>query len=152
MANTYTKILLHVVFAVKNRNGLLPPLYQPEIHSYIGGILRRAGHVPIKIGGTANHIHAFLSYNIKQLIPEMVREIKSASSRFINEKHFIPYKFEWQAGYACVSHSAAQTETVKRYIENQYEHHKGTSLVEETKLMLERSGIEFDERYIFEEP
>lgn len=151
MANTFSQIYLHLIFAVKGRNALLFLGVSQRVHSYIGGIIRDCGHKPIAIGGTENHIHILIGYNLNQLIPDLVKEVKVSTTNFINSHHLIPFRFAWQRGYACFSYSNSHVETVRRYIEHQIEHHKGVTLKEETIRELERRGIAFDEKYIFEE-
>lgn len=149
MANTYTKILLHVVFAVKHRDASISPLWATELYSYFAAALRNHGSYALEIGGIENHVHIFFDYNPKVPLPDMIRDMKSFSSKFINEHHILPCRFEWQRGYACFSYSASQIDAVKRYIQNQYEHHRGCSLADEVKNMLSKFGIDYDERYIF---
>ena len=152
MANTYIKIYLHLIFAVKHRNGLINPFWQTRLHDYIAGIIRNKNCYPIKIGGTDDHIHILLSYNPTTSLPDLVRDIKSFSSRWINDSLLSPFKFEWQKGYACVSYSQSHIEQVANYIAHQSEHHKGHSLRDEITDILTKFGIEFDEKYIFSEP
>lgn len=152
MANTYVKIYLHLIFAVKHRNGLINPLWQSRLYDYIAGIIKNKDCYPIKIGGIDDHIHILLSYNPNTVLPDLVRDIKSFSSRWINDSRLCPYRFEWQKGYACVSYSHSHTMQVSNYIANQSEHHKGRSLKDEITDLLSKFGIEFDDRYIFSEP
>ncbi len=37
MANTYTQIYIHVVFAVQGRQNLIPKEHKEELHKYIAG-------------------------------------------------------------------------------------------------------------------
>lgn len=151
MSNTYTKIYLHLIFAVKGRESLIPTLAQPNIHAYMAGVLRRSGHYPIIIGGTDNHVHILIDYTPTKLLPDTVRELKVSTTKFINTQGIIPYMFAWQRGYSCFSHSQSQIEAVKEYIRRQYEHHKGVSLRDEIVRIYARHGIEYNEEYIFEE-
>ncbi len=152
MANTYTQIYLHVVFAVNHRNALLPAVIHPKVHAYMSGILKGLGHVPIAIGGTEDHVHCLFGYNINKTIPETVRDLKSASTNYINASHFIPFKFEWQRGYACFSYSRSQIDAVAQYINHQYEHHKNTTFDDEIKRFLELFEIDYEMRYIPHSP
>lgn len=151
MANTYTKIYLHVVFAVKDREALLPMALQERIHKYMATVMRDMGHFPIAIGGTENHVHILVDYKLVQPIPDMVRELKIAVTKLINSNHLIPFQFAWQRGYACFSYSSSQVPAVKNYINKQAEHHSKITLVEEMRNIYERCGVEYDEKYIFEE-
>ncbi len=152
MANTYSQVFLHIIFAVKNRDAIIPPTELARVHTYIIGTLRQQGHMPYAAGGTGDHVHLLIGYNITQPIPDMVRDIKSSTSRFINQNRLTPGRFEWQAGYGCFSHSKSQTDSVCRYIRNQNMHHKSISLEDEIKHILDRFGVEYDQRYIIRDP
>lgn len=152
MANTYTKIYLHVVFAVKHRNALLPADHLQEVHAYLGGIFRRLGHIPIAIGGIEDHVHCLILYNKNQLIKDTMREVKASSSTHINHERYYPYKFEWQRGYSVFSISEPHVPAVIDYIEHQFEHHRNTTLEDEAKRLLEIHQIEYDIKYILKSP
>ncbi len=148
MANTYFKIYLHIVFATKNRESAIPPIHEKRIHSYMAGIIKKCGHHPIKIGGTDNHVHILISYNANHLLPDLVRDLKSSTSKFINDEKMVKCKFAWQTGYACISYSQSHIEAAKRYIASQHEHHHNMTLEDEVKKMLERYRIEYNPEYI----
>lgn len=152
MANTYIKIYFHLVFAVKHRSALINPLWQNRLYDYIGGIIKNKGCYPIKIGGTDDHIHILLSYTPVVTLPDLVRDIKSMSTRWINELGLSPFKFEWQKGYACFSYSHTHILQLSNYIANQDIHHKGCTLREEIIDMLTKFGVEYDDRYIYSMP
>jgi REP element-mobilizing transposase RayT len=76
-----------------------------------------------------------------------MRELKKGSSKWVHEE--ISQKgFAWQEGYAAFTVSASGVDEVRRYIENQEEHHRERSFREELKILLVRSGVKFDERYL----
>ncbi len=151
MANTFTSVYIHLVFAVKNRTALIPPIWHTRIWAYISRTLEARGHIPIAIGGTTDHIHILMKYKITELIPDLVRDIKVHTGKFIADNKISPGKFGWQNGYGCFSYGASQVENVKCYINNQAMHHRGRTLRDEIKSYLNRCGIEFDEKYLFED-
>ena len=151
MANTYSQIFLHVVFAVKHRQALMPLSMLPRIHAYMAEIANNNGHRVVEIGGTPNHVHILISYSVNQSIPCMIRDIKSGTSAMINANGMSSHRFEWQKGYACISVSASHVESVRHYIKNQMQHHYGVSFTEEIKRMLEKAGVRYDERYMMED-
>ena len=108
MANTFTQIYIHFVFAVKNRVSLIQAEWKDELYKYITGIVQKNGHKLIVINGTANHVHIFVGYKPIQLIPELMQDVKGSSSKWINEKKFIKGKFNWQDGYGAFSYSHSQ--------------------------------------------
>lgn len=152
MANTYIKIYLHLVFAVKNREALISPYQEGQIHAYMAQALNNMGHKALIVGGTDDHVHILVNYNPSQPLPTMVRDLKTATTKFINTHHLCTFKFEWQTGYACFSYSHSLVDKVYNYIKNQHVHHKGKTLQEEIKSMLEGFGVEYEEKYIFQEP
>lgn len=153
MSNTYCKILIHVVFAVKYRNSFLPATHRSEIYRIIGGLINSYNDrcKAIAIGGTADHVHIFLHMSPSVVLSDLIKQIKVSTNRFINERHIIPFQFQWQKGYAAISVSPAHFENVKNYVNNQMEHHHNCSLRDEIKIMLDRAGIDYDEDFIFEE-
>ena len=76
----------------------------------------------------------------------MLRELKSVSSKWAHEEMGVR-SFAWQ-GYGGFTVSASQLETVRRYIQQQEEHHRMHTFREEYLALLQRSSVEFDERYV----
>jgi putative transposase len=151
MANTFTQIYIHFVFAVQNRISLIQPEWKDELYKYITGIVQKNGHKLIAINGTANHIHIFTGYKPHQLIPDLMQDVKGSSSKWINEKKFVKGKFSWQEGYGAFSYSHSQIDQVVRNINNQEKHHKKLTFREEYVLLLKKFNIQFDEKYILKD-
>lgn len=148
MANTFTQIYLHIVFAVQNRISLINTEWKDELYKYITGIIQNNNHKLIAINGTANHIHIAIGYKSHQLIPDFLQDIKANSSKWIKEKRFVKGKFNWQAGYGAFSFSHSQIDAVVKYINNQEQHHKKKTFKEEYIEMLKKYDVPFDEKYI----
>ena len=151
MANTYTKIYLQFIFAVKNRVSLIQPEWKIELYKYITGIVQNNKHKLIAINGMPDHLHIFVGYKPHQLIPDLLQDIKGCSSTWINEKQFIRGKFGWQSGYAAFSYSHSQIGDVANYIKNQEIHHEKKSFREEYIKFLKQFNVDYDKRYIFDE-
>jgi putative transposase len=148
MANTFTQIYLHIVFAVQNRISLIRPDWKDDLYKYITGIVQKNSHKLIAINGTANHLHIAVGYKPHQLIPDLMQDVKGNSSKWINEKKFAKGKFSWQAGYGAFSFSHSQIDAVVKYINNQEKHHKKKTFREEYIELLKRYNVTFDEKYI----
>ena len=97
-----------------------------------------------------DHVHIFIGYNPSQPLPDLLRDIKANSSKFINEKKWMPGKFRWQEGYGAFSYSHSQINDVIQYINRQEEHHKQIRFKEEYQKYLEEFEIEYDPRYLFD--
>jgi REP element-mobilizing transposase RayT len=150
MANTYTQLYLQIVFAVKGRRSLIPKEYKWQIHNYIHGIINKRGHTMIAIHCMPDHIHILLSYNLNQKISDLVKEIKVASNKYINQQRWVRSKFDWQNGFGAFTYSKSHIDNVKKYILNQESHHKQVKFKTEYKSFLEKYDIEYDEKYLFE--
>lgn len=152
MANSYTQIHIQYVFVVKFRDGLIHPKWKEELFKYISGIIKFHNHKLLAINGVENHIHVLVGMKPTQTISELAQVIKANSSKWINETKMERFRFEWQAGFGAFSYSKWDVEKIINYIHNQEEHHKKKTFKEEYLNFLEDFEIDFDEKYIFQEP
>jgi REP element-mobilizing transposase RayT len=146
--NTYSNIYLHIVFSVKYRDGAIGEHWMPELHAYIASVFKANGHHPIIIGGVDDHVHCLVGYNMNQSVPDMVREVKTSATAWINAGHRTLCKFAWQKGYGVFSYSKSHVEAVKQYIANQAAHHKKETFRDEFVNLLKNRGIYYDEKYL----
>ncbi len=58
--------------------------------------------------------------------------------------------FAWQAGCGVFSMGESQRDAVVRYIQRQEEHHRKVTFEEEYRVLLEKYGIAYDERYVWD--
>jgi REP element-mobilizing transposase RayT len=149
MANTYTQIHIHGIFAVQNRTSLITESWQNELYKYITGIVQNHGHKMLQIGGISDHVHILFGMRPVESLSYLMKAIKGESSEWINQNHFVRGRFSWQEGYGAFSYSKSQLNNVIRYIANQPEHHKKRDMVMEYIEFLKMFGIEYDEKYIF---
>jgi len=150
MPNTYTQLYIQIVFVVKGRQNLISKNNRDELHRYITGIVQNRGHKLLSIFCMPDHTHVLLGLKPSQSISDLARDIKAASSGFINEKKWVLGKFAWQEGYGAFSYSKSQVNNVARYIQGQEEHHRKKSFQEEYLEFLKEFEIEYDEKYLFE--
>jgi len=150
MANTYTQCYFHLVFSVKNRDSLIRKAWKDELERYITGIVQNHRHKMLAVGTMPDHVHIMIGYNVNQLIPDLVEEIKTSTNAFIKEKRLSRYRFEWQKGYGAFTHSHSQIDNVVKYILSQEEHHKRRSFREEYLEILEKNEVQFKDEYVFE--
>ena len=150
MANTYTQCYFHLVFAVKNREALIMKQWKDELGKYITGVVQNNKHKLLSIGSNPDHIHIFIGYNVNQLIPDLIEEIKTSSNAWIKQQGFSKFKFAWQKGYGAFTHSRSQLDQVIKYINNQESHHQNKSFKQEYTEILVKNGIEFKDEYMFE--
>jgi putative transposase len=151
MANTYTQIHLQFVFVVKYRAGVIDPSWKDELYKYITGIIQNNGHKLICINGMPDHVHVLVGMRPTQSVSDLLKDIKTNSSKWINEKRLTKQKFEWQEGYGAFAYSKSHVKNVIAYIENQEEHHKKKTFKEEYINLLNSLEIDYDEQFIFKD-
>jgi putative transposase len=150
MANTYTQMYVHLVFAPRNREALINRAWKDRLEKYITGIVQMNGHKLLAIGSMPDHIHIFIGYNVNQKIPDLVEHIKTSSNAWIKKNDLCKFKFEWQKGYGAFSHSHSQLDTVVKYVLNQESHHHKQTFKSEYLDLLRVFQIEFREEYVFD--
>jgi putative transposase len=150
MPDTYTRLYIQLVFAVKGRQSLIHESWEEELYRYITGIVQNSGHKMLQINGMPDHIHIFFGYNPNQRIPDLVKDIKNYSNNFVKTNGFTKQKFNWQKGYGAFSYALAQKKNVIRYIENQKEHHRKESFKKEYVNLLQKFEVDYKEAYLFD--
>jgi putative transposase len=150
MANTYTQLYIHIVFSVKGRRPFIQNAWKEELYKYICGIVNGKDQKVYAIGGVADHIHILVSLKPDISISELVRLIKSNSSKWVNEKELIKEKFQWQEGFGAFSYAQSQLDIIIQYINRQEQHHQKISFKNEYLSFLQKFNIEFNEKYCFD--
>ena len=129
MSDTYTQIYI------------LDKKWRERVFDYIGGIIRNNNHKILAINGIEDHIHILIGLNPAQAISDLVRIVKSDSTKFINENKLSTVKFRWQNGYGAFSYAKSQIDYVIKYIKNQEVHHQNKSFHNEWDGMLSKFDI-----------
>ena len=150
MANTYSQVNIHCVFAVKGRENLITKSFRDDLHRYMSGILKNDGSFPLAVNGWLDHVHVFFELPMTVAISDQMRMLKATSSKWINDNKLVKGKFSWQEGYGAFSYAKSQRDVVINYIKNQEEHHQRQSFKQEYLELLKKFEIPYDERYIFE--
>jgi putative transposase len=151
MPNTYTQIHIHLVFAVKYRQGLIDKSWKDELYKYMTGILTNKKHKLLNINGMPDHIHILFGMRPNEALSDIVRDLKSDSSTWIKTKGFVQGRFQWQEGFGAFAYGRTELDKIHRYIDNQEEHHRTKTFREEYIDFLKAFEIDFEEQYIFKE-
>jgi putative transposase len=142
MPSTYYSLHAHIIFGTKRRHPYFQPEVIQDVHGYIGGTIKGLGYEPLSVGGVEDHIHLLVGHKPNQCVMDLVRELKKASTNWMKATES---SFGWQEGYGAFSVSPERIPNVRKYIENQAEHHRTKSFREEYIELLRFAGIEFDE-------
>jgi putative transposase len=133
MANTYSQVHLQFIFAPKFRAALIHPEWEDDLYRYITAITQQNKHKMLCINGIEDHIHMLIGFHTTQSIKDLMQDIKTGSSIWINDHSLTKAKFNWQEGYGVFSYSKSQIPAVIRYIINQKDHHKKKTFLSEYK-------------------
>ncbi len=151
MANSYTQIYIHYIFSTKNREPLILPEYENRLWRYIAGIGKNHGIPVICAGGVADHLHLLVTISSTISVSKTIQLFKGNSSKWMNDIFYPDTReFQWQSGYGAFSVSHSGVEGVEWYIRNQKKHHEKMTFREEYIWFLNKYGIEYDERYLWD--
>jgi REP element-mobilizing transposase RayT len=147
MPHTFTNLLTHIIFSTKDRAPLITDDLKPQLHAYMGGIIRELKGKALIINGTADHVHLLVSASPSLSLSDAMRVLKTNSSRWVHEAGCTP--FSWQAGYGAFSVSQSNVQSVFGYIAQQEEHHRKITFQEEYVMFLRKHGISYDENNLW---
>lgn len=151
MSQSLVKNVIHLVYSTKDRKPWIPETVQENLYAYQAGIFKQWESPAIIIGGFEDHIHALFSLSKNHALKKIVEEVKKGSSKWMKASEGTGNGvFKWQAGYAGFSVSQSKVPDVRKYIENQEEHHRKMTFQDELRALFDRHGIEFDERYVWD--
>ena len=150
MAQTFANLTYHGVFSTKNRHPMLTDEVWTDLVKVVGGIIRDRNGKLLAMNGTADHLHLMASFHQAHAVSDMFRDIKAISSDWIHSSFTTMQSFAWQSGYGVFSVSKSMVRKVAQYIDSQREHHRAVSFEEELVTLLQRHGIDYDPRYIFD--
>ena len=150
MPNTYTQLYVQFVFAVKGRQNLIHETFRDELEKIMCGIANGLKCKAISIYCNPDHVHFLVGMSPDISPSKLMEQVKSSSSKWLNEKKYIQGRFEWQRGLGAFTYSKSQLNRVVGYIMNQPQHHKKQSFREEYLLLLEKFEVPFNSKFLFE--
>ena len=148
MAHTYYNLLIHFIFSTKDRAPFIDEHIRERLIRYMGGVVRELKGTAEAINAVEDHVHILISMSSDVAAGEMMRVVKTNSSRWVHET-WPAREFAWQEGYAAFTVSESNAEKVKEYIARQVEHHRTKSFQEEYLEFLKRHRVEYDPRFIW---
>jgi REP element-mobilizing transposase RayT len=153
MPQSLSAVYIHLVFSTKERQPFLrDSVTRSALHAYLGGISKTLDCPPIIVGGTEDHVHLLSRFSRTITQADWVKELKRVSNRWLKERGSAYGDFQWQGGYADFSVSQSNIERVKKYVTNQEAHHRKLNFQDELRVLLQKHGVEWDERYDGIEP
>jgi REP element-mobilizing transposase RayT len=150
MPQSFTGLYAHLVFSTKGRQTFLSEAIRPRVHAYLATVVRNLGSPWVVVGGVADHVHILFDLGRTAAPVTFVEHAKRESSKFVKTLGKEYGGFYWQRGYAMFSVSPTHRDDAERYVKGQEEHHRRESFQDEFRAMLQRYGVEFDERYVWD--
>jgi len=150
MAQSLANILVHLVFSTKERRPFINETIADDLYRYLATACATCGCPARRIGGTQDHVHILLSLSRTMAVSDLVKEVKTSSSKWIKTKGQEYRSFAWQGGYGVFSIGQSQVSTLTRYTDSQREHHRRRPFQDEFRALLRRYQVEYDERYVWD--
>ena len=150
MPQSLSRVLVHLIFSTKNRDPVLTPEIQAELHPYLAVVSRDNDCPSLQVGGVEDHVHLLFGLSRTRTVAQIVEAVKTSSSKWIKTKGPAFTGFHWQAGYGAFSVSQSNIAAVVLYIQNQREHHQKVTFQEEYRKFLRRYQIAYDEKYVWD--
>jgi REP element-mobilizing transposase RayT len=127
----YSKVMIHFIWATKNRQPLISKELRPLLLQHIKENSLKKDILIDSMNCVQDHIHVLISLGIEQTISKVAMLIKGESAYWVNKQKLIKEKFEWQDEYIALSVSKSAIAKVRDYISNQEEHHRKKTFARE---------------------
>lgn len=150
MPQSLARLHIHLIFSTKHRQPLITDPVRDALHAYMATVLKNLGCAPVLINSMPDHVHILFELARTVSVSQAVEEVKKSSSRWIKTQGTEFASFAWQAGYGAFAVSESNVPTVRDYIAHQQEHHRRKSFQEEYRAFLERHGVVYDEKYVWD--
>ena len=118
------------------------------MYAYMAGVIRKNNCHVYALNGVDDHLHILFELHPAVALAYLIKDVKLATSAWIKDNGLFQDFTNWQRGYSSFTYSQDAIPNLIRYIENQEEHHKKESSIDELKRLLREKNIDFDERYL----
>lgn len=150
MPQSLSNILIHLIWSTKDRHPWLDLAIRDKTHAFLAGAVRRLNCEAYRVGGVGDHVHLAVRLSRTLSVADLVKDVKTASSKWLKEQDTAFLGFHWQQGYGAFSVGMRQRETLFRYIDTQEEHHNRRSFQDEYRNFLHIYGMDYNERYVWD--
>lgn len=151
MPQSLAQVWIHLVFSTKDRRPFLQnESLRTEMFKMLTHHVKESGCLSASVGGHIDHVHLLIGLSRTITIAKLVEEIKKETSKWIKSHPKGTQLFQWQACYGVFSVSHSMLDIVDEYIRSQNSHHEKRTFQDEFRLLCQKHGIEFDERYVWD--
>jgi putative transposase len=142
MSHSIVKMGIHAIWSTKLRQPIISAAIEKEVYSKMKEEFHAKECAVKIINGMPDHVHSLFMLSSKVTIEDIIKQVKGATSHFINASNLTSDKFSWQTGYAAYAVSESQIEKVYNYILNQKVHHKKISFQKEYDDFMRLHGLQ----------
>lgn len=150
MPQSLTRVHIHLIFSTKHRLPVLHDDVRESLHRYAAAVLQNIECPPLLINSVEDHIHILHELGRTISISKAVQELKTSTSRWLKTQSAPLSDFAWQSGYGAFGISCSNVDAICTYIADQHEHHRTTTFQDEFRAFLDRHGVAYDERYVWD--
>ena len=150
MPQSLARLYVHLIFSTKHRERLITNGVRQSLHAYMATVLQNFKCAPVLINSVEDHARILFELGRTVAVSQAVEEVKTTSSKWIKTQAAEFAGFAWQSGYGAFSVSESNVPAVRDYVANQREHHRVKSFQEEYRAFLEKHGVAYDERYVWD--
>ena len=143
---SYSRILIHAVWATKERKPLMNKPNKDALCQHIREDAVTKGIHLLNINGWVDHLHAFISLTTAQNVETVINLLKGNSSHWASKNLNWREPFSWQEGFFAGSVSPSNFEIVNRYIDRQETHHRVKTFAQEYDELMNAFGLTGDSR------
>jgi putative transposase len=131
MRRNKLSLFLHLVWATWDRLPMITPDVERRLYREIESEALRMQCIILALNGMADHVHVVLVIPSTVTIAELAKQIKGASSHFVNEVLRPEMPFKWQGSYGAFTVSRWDVDKIVAYVKNQKQHHADATLLPE---------------------
>ncbi|CAG0941278.1 hypothetical protein ANRL1_00485 [Anaerolineae bacterium] len=126
----FYQLVYHFIWTTKNREPFLTPAVEERLFPYVSAKCKELDCTLYAVNGASDHLHVLLGLTPTILVADVAKNLKGASSHFINHDSGLTESLYWQDGYGVITIREAEIPKVVRYIQHQKEHHRSGKLSE----------------------
>ena len=127
--NSYISIYLHFVWGTWDGHAFIRPEWERDLWAEIRHEVLAQQCRLLALGGTENHVHMLTQFRSTLTVAEFIKQVKGASSLWVNDQMRPDFKFAWQGSYGVFSVGRREVPEIIGYIKKQKQHHAQGTLV-----------------------
>lgn len=128
---SFVKVMIHAVWGTKSHYPFLTKNIRQIIISHIKANANEKQIFIDRLNGDTEHLHCLFGLNADMSISKTLQLLKGESSNWANKQELTKSKFEWADEYYAVLVSESQLVKVRKYIDEQEDHHKKNTFTQE---------------------